>query len=98
MLSKVCLKEMADYWANRDDLNNYLLSPTNGDLKKVPELTIFVGTHEIFLPDIRDFNSKLKANKLKINYYKFIGQNHVFLLYPIPEVKLAFKKVVEQIG
>ena len=98
MLSKVGLKEMADYWANGDDLNNYLLSPTNGDLKNIPELTIFVGTHEIFLPDIRDFNSKLKANKVKTNYYEFIGQNHVFLLYPIPEAKLAFKKVVEQIG
>ena len=57
-----------------------------------------MGTHEIFLPDIRDFISKLKANKVKTNYYEFIGQNHVFLLYPIPEAKLAFKKVVEQIG
>lgn len=97
MISKVGLQAMANYWANGTSLNNYLLSPTFGDLDNFPETTIFVGTHEIFLPDIRLFKEKLIKANVKTNYYEYKGLNHVFVLYPIPEAKEALKIVVENI-
>lgn len=97
MISKIGLRAMAEYWANGSDLTNYLLSPTFGSLNKLPETTIFVGTHEIFLPDIRDFKDKLINNKVKVNYYEYYGLNHVFVLYPIPEAKKALKTVISKI-
>lgn len=97
MISKVGLRAMAEYWADGTDLNNYLLSPTNGNLKDLPETTIFVGTHEIFLPDIRAFKDKLTKNNTRLNYYEYYGLNHVFVLYPIPEAKKALQRVISKI-
>lgn len=97
MVSKVGLRAMAEYWADGTDLNNYLLSPTNGNLKDLPETTIFVGTHEIFLPDIRAFKDKLTKNNTRLNYYEYYGLNHVFVLYPIPEAKKALQTVISKI-
>lgn len=94
LISKVGLKEMGKVWAGNTDTTSPLLSPTFGNLSNYPETTIFVGTYEIFLPDIRLFKDKLLKQGVKVNYFEYFKMHHDFLLYPIPEAKKAIKQVV----
>lgn len=93
-LSVIALKEMGKLWANGDNLKNPLISPLYGDVSVLKNITLFVGTHEILLPDCRLFKNKCKRNKININYYEYKKMNHVFLLQPIPEAKKAFEEII----
>lgn len=48
MLGVDGLIEMGKAWAGGLDTKDYRVSPLYGDIKKLPQTTIFVGTHEIF--------------------------------------------------
>lgn len=94
-LSSKTLTTMADLWSKGEDKSNYLLSPINGNLKNLGKISLFVGTHEIFLPDARKFYKKCKENNISINYYEYEKMNHVFVLQPIPEADRAIKQIIE---
>nr|WP_263313478.1 alpha/beta hydrolase [Mammaliicoccus sp. Marseille-Q6498] len=89
MLTVESLKFAGDLWSGHTDKKHHLLSPTYGDLQDLPPMTIFVGTREILLPDIRLFNKKLQSFNNNIAYHEFMNQNHVFPIYPINEAKEA---------
>lgn len=94
-LSKNALIKAGKLWSNNSDMSNYLLSPINGNFNGISGVTIFVGTDEIFLPDIRKLRKKLLNAKVKCNYYEYRKMNHVFPMYPIPEAKKAKNQIVE---
>lgn len=98
MLSAIGLNHIAKKWANGTDLYNYLLSPIYGDLNDLPEIDLFIGTHEIFLPDVKLLYEKLKLKGNKIKYFEYKMMNHVFPLYPIPEANFAKKEIVNLIN
>ena len=78
------------------DTKDYRVSPLYGDLKKLPQTTIFVGTHEIFYQDIVNFYNKLKDNGIDVELNVGDEMSHVYPLYPLgPESKEAFKHIVE---
>lgn len=87
MLGIYGLIEMGKAYAGDTNPNDYLLSPINGEINGLGEITLFVGTHEVFLPDARKFRDRLKAGEVKINYFEYPKMNHIFVLYPIPEAK-----------
>lgn len=89
--------EMAKTWAGGSTLDNYMLSPIKGTFENLGKLTIFIGTHEILLPDARELRDKLESVGIECNYYEFPYMNHVFPLFPIiPEAKKA-KKIIYKI-
>ncbi|ASN05784.1 alpha/beta hydrolase family protein [Virgibacillus necropolis] len=59
------------------------------------ETSLFVGAHEILLPDARKFKDIAESQGIIINYYEYPKMNHVFLLYPIPEAKKARKEIIK---
>ena len=89
------LKVNVKYWANGADLKDYRLSPTYGDVSCLKDVTIFVGTHEFFYPDIMEFARKLDANNVKNKLYVGEGLNHVFPVFPTPEAEEAIKMITE---
>lgn len=91
MLNIESLKFSGELWSGHVDKKHYLLSPTYGDLQHLPPISIFVGTREILLPDIRLFNKKLQLCNGKVEYHEFVNQNHAFPLYPIEEAKTVKK-------
>lgn len=95
MLTVESLKFAGDLWCGHTDKHHHLLSPTFGDLENMPPMTIFVGTREILLPDIRLFKDKLQNLNTKVEYHEFMNQNHDFPLYPIPEANEA-KHIIYQ--
>lgn len=87
--------EMGKAYAGDTDPNHYLLSPINGKINGLGGISLFIGTHEILLPDARKFRDIAKSQGISINYYEYPKMNHVFPVYPIPEAKKARKEIVE---
>ena len=98
MLGAYGLAEIGKIWAGDSDLNNYLLSPINGQIKGLGSITLFVGTHELFLPDARKFRDMAAAQGVKINYFEYPKMNHDFPLYPIPEAGKATNQIINIIN
>lgn len=95
MLNVDKLKTDAQYWANGTDLKDYRLSPIYGDVAGLKDISLFVGTHEIFYPDITLFYKKLQENNIKSRLYVGEGLNHVYPAFPIPEAKVALQQIVD---
>jgi acetyl esterase/lipase len=96
MLGVDGLIEMGKAWAGDLDTKDYRVSPLYGNIEKLPQTAIFVGTHEIFYPDILNFYNNLKGNGIDVELNVGEDLSHVYPLYPmVPESKEAFKHIVE---
>lgn len=98
MLSQFKLQIYGRAWAGETSLRDYRVSPLYGPLEGMAPLTIFVGTHEIFLPDTRDFRDLALEAGVELNYFEYPLMNHIFPLYPIPEAKLAQEQIIAVIN
>ena len=98
MLGVDGLREMGETWAGELDPKDYKVSPLFGEVDKLPKTTLFVGTHEIFYPDVVQFYNKLKDNGVEVELNVGEKMTHVYAIYPlVPESKEAFKHIVEVI-
>lgn len=97
MLSAEALRIDGAYYAGDVDLRHYMLSPINGPLKGLAPISIFVGTHEIFLPDVRVLKKRLESLQVAHHYFEYPFMNHIFTTYPIPEAKIAIKQIAQLI-
>ena len=96
MLGVGGLREMGETWAAGLDSKDYKVSPLFGEVGDLPKTTLFVGTHEIFYPDVLKFYNKLKDNGVDAELNVGEGMTHVYAIYPlVPESKEAFKHIVE---
>ena len=93
MLSAYGLIEMGKCWAGDLDLRDYRVSPIFGDLTVLQNVTLFVGTREIFYPDVVKFYDMLIAQGSTAELIIGEGMNHVYPLYPIPEANTAFEQI-----
>lgn len=93
MLSAYGLVEMGKYWAGDLDLKDYRISPIFGDISVLQNVWLFVGTREIFYPDVTDFWSMLQEQGIDSTLNIGEGMNHVYPLYPIPEAQTAVREV-----
>lgn len=93
MLVQSTAQVWAELWAGDGYYKNYMLSPTFYDkLHLLKNVHLYVGTAEIFYPDVKAFFKKIKDNP---GCTLTVGDkmNHVYPLYPIPEAKKAFEEI-----
>jgi acetyl esterase/lipase len=95
MLDLKLLIEVGKTYAGDTPTNNYLVSPINGPIRGLGKITLFIGTHEIFLPDARKFKALAEQEKADINYFEYPKMNHVFPIFPVPEAKLAMQQIID---
>ncbi|PKL27680.1 MAG: alpha/beta hydrolase [Spirochaetae bacterium HGW-Spirochaetae-2] len=95
MLNRNQLKAMGQAWVGNGDPNHWKVSPINGPLIGLPPLSLFIGTHELFLADARKLLLLCKRNGVQIDYHEYPKMNHDFPLFPIPEARKAQKHIVE---
>lgn len=91
VLSIVGLRRLGRMWSHNDV--NYLTCPILGDLGALKNLYVFAGTHEIFLPDIREM--LLKCHNAY--YYEGENMNHGFVFHPIKEAKEPSQFIIDLI-
>ncbi|MBR1423505.1 MAG: alpha/beta hydrolase [Ruminococcus sp.] len=93
MLSAYGLTEMGKCWAGDLDIKDYKVSPIYGDISCLQNVYMFVGTREIFYPDVTKFYSMLQDNNVTSELIVGEGMNHVYPTYPIPEANEAIDKI-----
>lgn len=79
------LRDAGRNWAGSTDTRDYRLSPLFGELTGLAPLTLYVGTHEIFLPDARSLKARCEREGVTLRYVEGEKMNHAYALYPIPE-------------
>lgn len=89
------LKRAGELYAGDSDPSNYLISPLYGELKDLPPIHIFAGTHDILQPDETLFYVKAKEAGIAAHYYEYPKMIHGWMFLPIPEAKKAIKQIVE---
>ena len=96
-LSVQTLSVCAEKWMDGLDAHDWHVSPIYGDLKGIRNVTVFVGTSEIFFPDVTKFFRRLDrdpSNELLVGD----EMNHVYPLFPIPEAKYAVNKILQTVA
>lgn len=54
------------------------MSPIKGSVEDLSKISIFIGTHDIFEPDVPLFKSKLKAHGIEFNDYVYPAMMHIW--------------------
>ena len=85
-------------WKGKYDENDYHVSPINGDLSRLKNVTIFVGTHEFFYPDNTLLYNKIKEKDIKVTLYVGDRLNHVYPAFPTREGHKAVNQIREIIN
>ena len=94
MLTVTMGRMSGEAWVGSLATDNWLVSPINGDLSQLHNVTIFVGTRELFYPDDTLLYEKLKGNP-KVKLYVGQGQNHVYPVYPTLEGRMATETIAD---
>ena len=92
MLTVTMGRMSGEAWAGSLPTDDWLVSPINGDLSQLHNVTIFVGTRELFYPDDTLLYEKLKGNP-KVKLYVGQGQNHVYPVYPTLEGRMTTETI-----
>lgn len=101
MLDKQYLLTMGAAWAGSVSPSDPLVSPLRGPLQGLAPLHLFVGTHEIFLPDARTFQRRCKEEGVRLSYHEGKRLNHDYPLFPIPEGRQTLSilaKIVREVN
>ena len=69
------------------------ISPLFGFPVGLPQTTVFVGTREIFYPDVLEFYERLETADVSVQLIVGEGMNHVYPLYPMPEAEAALEMI-----
>jgi monoterpene epsilon-lactone hydrolase len=94
MLTVDSLRECGKMWAAGDDPRLPRLSPFYADLKGLPPIDLYQGTHDIFVVDARTFVRKVKMASGSIRYAEYPGAFHVFVGATFtPEAKEVFRSI-----
>lgn len=93
MLDPAGLRTVGKMWAGNTNLDDYRLSPLNGDVSQLRNVLIFVGTREIMLPDNMTYVEKLRKAQVGVKYE--IGRDlyHEYPISPIPESAAAIEQI-----
>lgn len=98
MLGIYGLKVLGTMWSGEDlDVHDPKVSPVYGDLTDLGHITLFVGTREIFYPEILRLDEALTQQGVAHTLHVGNGMNHVYPVYPIPEADDVFDEVTELI-
>ncbi len=83
------LVQAGQAYAGTTDLRDFRISPIYGSFSDFPPLSIFQGTHDIFLADSQKLVARLEQENRPINYFEFQAQCHVWAIFPLPEAQVA---------
>ena len=98
MLAPEGLKVLAKAWAGKEETKFYKISPINGQMDGLENVTVFSGTREIFYPDERILCQKLQSSGVNVRFFIGNGLNHDYPIHNTPEGKNAVQLIMDIIG
>jgi acetyl esterase/lipase len=97
-LSSAGLRVAGLAWAGGDDPTDSRLSPVNGRLTGLAPMQVYVGTHEICLPDVLALQKRAAEQGAELDVTVCEGAVHVYPLVPVPEGRSDARAIVERIA
>lgn len=95
LLAAYGMRKVGNLWAHGTDPTDPKLSPVNGEVRMLRNVTMFVGTRELLYPDARLLYDRIQATGTHAHLVKGRGLNHNFPLYPTPEASRAIDRIVD---
>ena len=68
------------YAGGEENTGNYLVSPAEGDLSKLKNITIFTGTYDILNPDVYVLQEKAKEQGVDIEVKEYEKAGHIWII------------------
>ncbi len=85
-------------YAGGINTSNYKISPINGDLSNLARISIFVGTHDLFVADARKLKDKAHSLGIPLKYYEYPKMFHIWIfIKKLKEAEPAKKQIVSLI-
>jgi len=97
-LSSRGLRVAGAAWAGGDDPTDPRLSPLNGPLAGLAPMDVYVGTHEICLPDVLALQARVQQEGGGVEVTVCAGAVHVYPLVPAPEGRAEARRIVDRIA
>jgi acetyl esterase/lipase len=92
------LSKSIKLYSDITELTNYMLSPIYGDITNLGKISIFIGTYEVFLPDVRKLKKMLENKNIEFNYFEYQKMFHCFPLTSIPEATQCLNQIIDIIN
>lgn len=80
-------------FAGELDLKDYRVSPIYGDFSGLGKISVFVGTHDLFVADCRKLKSLAKTSNISMNYFEYPKMFHGWVLASMQESKVAINQI-----
>lgn len=84
-------------FAGGADPKQFQLSPVNGDIDGIGEISLFVGSRDILVADARRLRVLAKEAGISLNYYEYKDMVHVWMLLNFRESRQAKKEIFDLI-
>lgn len=99
MLGIEPLKIAGKVYAGELDLKDYRVSPIYGDFSGVGKISVFIGTHDLFVADCRKLKSITETSNISMNYFEYPKMFHGwFIVTSMKESKVALNQIATLIN
>lgn len=95
MLAPEGLRRIGEMWSGDGDQTDYHLSPLNGDLTRMRDVHVYVGTNEIMAPDVFELERRLKKAQVPSQVTMARGLFHTYPVYDFPEGRAVVSEVAK---
>lgn len=88
-------------YAVEDGINSYLVNPIDGDLSKLNDITIFIGTNDILNPDAHLIQEKAKRQEVSIELREYENAAHNWIIEKNTSdelIRKGYKDLLESIN
>ncbi|MFF7476053.1 alpha/beta hydrolase fold domain-containing protein [Streptomyces sp. NPDC008092] len=85
-------------WAGGDDPTDPRLSPIHGPLSPLPETDVYIGTRDLFHPDVLLLAQRAASAGTRINLTELDGGVHVYPITPVSEGRAAARAIVRSVS
>ncbi len=94
ILSLDGLKSAGKKYAGNFVVTDYRVSPLYGDFKNLGKISIFIGTNDMLVADVRKCKQILEDNHIDFNYFEYPKMFHDWVLIPgLKEAEDVYPKV-----
>ena len=99
-LNKESLKIAGIAYAGKDGIDSYLVNPIDGDLSKLTNIKIFIGTYDILYPDCNLLKERAEKVNGNVEIKEYDKAKHIWLIDNNSEQEItqkAYNDLIEEI-
>ena len=95
MISTNIINFVEKYWIGDIPMEDYHISPINGEFKGLPPMDVFFGTKEFLYACADQLKNKAEENRAAMNFHIGMGMMHVWPYFMLSkESKAAMKEII----